>query len=61
MFHSQIVNLKTAEKALRSIGFHYNLLSLSLLGNGLFRTEMFERIELCRYQSTFVMADVVLD
>ena len=26
MFHSQIVNLKTAEKALRSIGFHYNLL-----------------------------------
>ena len=26
LFHTQIVNLKTAEKALRSIGFHYNLL-----------------------------------
>ena len=61
MFHSQIVYLKKAEKALRSIGFHYNLLQLSSPGNGFFRTEMFERIELCRNQSTFVMADVVLD
>ena len=48
MFHSQIVYLKKAEKALRSISFHYNLLQLSSPGNGFFRTEMFERIELCR-------------